>query len=100
MATYMKGAILVPSGKMTEGFDYFDRALAMAVGQSERIQLSVKCQYYLYQDDLDKATRLAEMWKSLYPQNEEAYRILETIYRMTGNFGKYQEVNQDGYERT
>ena len=34
MATYMKGAILVPSGKMTEGLEYFNKALAMADGQS------------------------------------------------------------------
>jgi len=98
MATYLKGSILIPSGRMTEGLEYFEKALAMADGQSERTQLAVKCQYYLYQNDVDKATRLAEMWKSLYPQNEEAYRILGTIYQMTGDFGKYQEVYQDGYD--
>ncbi|MBT8221168.1 MAG: tetratricopeptide repeat protein, partial [Bacteroidia bacterium] len=54
--------------------------------------------YYLFQNDMGRAVRLGEMWKKLYPQNEEPYRILGLIYQITGQIDNLETNWKEGYD--
>ncbi|MBT8218868.1 MAG: tetratricopeptide repeat protein, partial [Bacteroidia bacterium] len=97
-AIHEKGQLLCAQNQIVEGLKYFEQAINLMEGQPERLQLSTKCQYYLFQNDMGRAVRLGEMWKKLYPQNEEPYRILGLIYQITGQIDNLETNWKEGYD--
>lgn len=58
-------------------------ALKYADNLPERQQLNIKYFNYLAQNDTDKAIKLCEMWRKLYPQDSKPVSNLISLYGMT-----------------
>ncbi len=86
------GTIYFGIGQPAKGEAAFRKAMALIEPLPERQQLAIKSQNYLFRNELEKGTRLLEMWRQLYPNDYSPYPKLFSIYQVTGNFEKAEEV--------
>lgn len=64
----------------------------------ERQQLFIKYYNYFTQQQPDKAIKLLEIWRKLYPQDTNPYSNLVGYYNLTRQFDKAKEVAQDAID--
>lgn len=74
-------------------------ALKYAENLPERQQLSIKFFNYLAQNDTDKAIRLCEMWRKLYPQDSKPVNNLISLYKSTLRTNEAKSVAKDAIEK-
>jgi predicted Zn-dependent protease len=64
----------------------------------ERLQLELKFSYYLQSNEYDKAMKLSEMWRTLYPQDNKPYEYLISIYSQTYKWNEAIQVGEDALQ--
>ena len=74
------------------------QAIALSDGLPERQMLNLKAYYYIVSQDVGKALRLWETWRTLYPKDYYPYTQLMQFYSMTQNFAKAKQTGLDAIE--
>ena len=82
-------------GDMKSAQMYMKEALQLSDNLSERQKLSLKGIYYIYHQEVDKAIRLWETWRTLYPRDYYPFTQLMEFYSLTRNFAKAKTVGEE-----
>ena len=88
--------------KLMQGKDQVNErnnALKYVENLPERQQLNIKLINYLAQNDMDKAFKLCEMWRKIYPQDSKPVRNLIDLYSMMLRTDEAKAVAKDAIEK-
>ena len=84
--------IYLVNNQMSEASEYMDRVMDKLYMLPDKDQFLAKSLYYFINQDYDKRIKVIEMWIELYPDDVDAYQMLEQIYRGSGEPVKAEEV--------
>jgi tetratricopeptide (TPR) repeat protein len=93
-----KGLALNRLNQKEAAQEAFQTALDKMSGLSERQQFIVRLQYYVMNNELEKALSLLEMWRKLYPSNYMPYATMINIMRNRNDISGAIEVGQEALE--
>lgn len=86
------------NGQVDTAIAITETALNLSDVLPERQKFTIRQQYYIYQQQMDKNIALLETWRKLYPRDYYPYDQLIDFYTMTHVINKAKEVGKDAVD--